>query len=370
MQIKKYLFHFKYFDWLLFFSAVVLICFGLAAIYSVAKSFDEPNYFNLQKQIIIGMAGIGLAVVISFFDFHFLRSYVYIFLGVAVVLLVSVLFFGRTIQGTTGWLQLFSLTFQPVELAKISLIIFLAKFFSEKFRQIPDYKFLLYSGSVSFVFFILTILQPDFGSALLLFLIWFLLIVIAGIKRSYIVLIILILAAIFLFSWFFLLKDYQKDRISVFFNPNNDPYYRGYHVRQAIIAVGSGGVLGRGLGLGSQSQLKFLPASQTDFIFAVLAEELGFLGAGLLVGFFLLFFYRLAQIAKRAPDNFSLFLVLGIMVLLFSQFFINVGMNIGLLPVTGIGLPYVSYGGSFLISCLIMVGIVESVAVRSIKYRT
>ena len=163
--------------------------------------------------------------------------------------------------------------------------------------------------------------------------------------------------------------DYQKDRIITFVDPSHDPYGSGYHVRQAVIGVGSGQLTGRGLASGSQSQLKFIPASQTDFIFAVIAEELGFLGSALILIFYFIFFYRVIHIAKKARDDFALYLVLGASVLLFCQFFINVGMNVGILPVTGIGLPFISYGGSFLIASFILAGIIESVAMRSIKYR-
>lgn len=369
MPLKKYLSHLKYFDWLLFFAVVVLLCFGLAALYSIAKSFDEPNFLNLKKQIIFAVTGLILAVIISFFNYNLLKSYGRPVLMVSLILLLAVLFLGATFHGTTGWLNIFGLTVQPVELAKLGLIIILAKFFSDNFRVISDLKFILISGLVTAIFFILTVLQPDFGSALLLFLIWFLLLLIAGVRRLHLISLVALLVIIFAGAWFFLFADYQKDRILTFINPAADPYGRGYHIRQATIAIGAGGITGRGLGFGSQSQLKFLPASQTDFIFAVIAEELGLVGAVLVLSFFTLFFWRLIIIAKRAPDNFGLFLILSGSVWLFSQFFINVGMNVGLLPVTGIGLPFLSYGGSFLLVSLLLVGIAESVASRSVKYK-
>ena len=183
--------------------------------------------------------------------------------------------------------------------------------------------------------------------------------------KKYLLISAIILIIILILSWFFLFQDYQKDRIVTFFNPAADPYDTGYHVRQAVTAVGAGGFLGRGLGFGSQSQLKFIPASQTDFIFAVIAEELGFLGVGLVLFFWGLIFWRLIRAAKMARDNFTLLFIFGVSALFFSQIIINIGMNIGIVPVTGISLPFLSYGGSFLLTSLILVGIIESMIIRN-----
>ena len=170
-------------------------------------------------------------------------------------------------------------------------------------------------------------------------------------------------------GWNFMLQPYQKSRILTFINPAADPYDRGYQVRQSIIAIGSGQWFGRGLGSGSQSQLKFIPASQTDFIFAVIGEELGFFGATLVLGAYLVLFLRCIILVRRASDDFASYLVIGISLLLFSQVVINIGMNIGVLPVTGIGLPFLSYGGSYLVMTFALAGVAQAVATHSIKYR-
>jgi len=206
------------------------------------------------------------------------------------------------------------------------------------------------------------LLQPDFGSALILFALWFILLVLTGLKKKYLLLLLLIFVVTGVFSWEFVLKDYQQERILVFLNPVRDPFGGGYNVTQSVIAIGSGKFFGRGLGFGSQSQLKFIPEAQTDFIFAVIAEEFGLIGVLLILGFFGLVFHRLYRIASRSRDDFGLFLVLGVMVLLFLHLFVNFGMNLGIMPVMGISAPFLSYGGSFLISCLILIGIAESVA--------
>lgn len=369
MPLRKLLFNLKYFDWQLLVVTIILISFGLAALYSVALSQEEQNLLNFKKQIVFFVLGFALLFIFSLLDFNFLQSYSLIIYLASALLLIFVLFLGQTFRGTTGWFTFYGVNFQPVELAKLGLIIFLADLFSRQAKRKEFFSFLILSGLSAAFLFLLVILQPDFGSAILLFLIWFSMLLIVGVKKSYLALIVLLIIVTTVFAWFFVFKDYQQDRIKTFLDPSSDPYGRGYHIRQAVIAVGAGGFTGRGLGFGSQSQLKFIPAAQTDFIFAVLAEELGFLGVTLIILSFAFLFYRLVKIAKKAPSDFALFVVLGIGALLFSQFFINVGMNLGILPVTGISLPFLSYGGSFLVTSLIMIGIVESIAVRSTKYR-
>jgi len=369
MPIKKLLFNLKYFDWQLLVVTVILISFGLAALYSVALSQGQQDMINFRKQIIFFALGLVLLIFFSLLDFNFLQSYsLLIYIGSA-LLLVLVLFLGVTLRGTTGWFEIFGVNFQPVEIAKLSLIFLLADIFSRQAKRKEFFSFIVLSGLSALFLFLLVVLQPDFGSAMLLFLIWFLMLLIIGVKKSYLIILITLIVLTSVLAWFFVFADYQKDRITTFLNPDLDPYGQGYHVRQAVIAVGAGGLFGRGLGFGSQSQLKFLPAAQTDFIFAVIAEELGLVGVFLVISAFGFLFYRLFVIAKKAPSDFALFVALGIGTLFFSQLVINIGMNLGLLPVTGISLPFLSYGGSFLVTSLVMIGILESIAVSSTKYR-
>ena len=190
-------------------------------------------------------------------------------------------------------------------------------------------------------------------------------IIIAGFNKKYFLVIGLILLIILSGLWIFFFKDYQKQRVFTFLDPSFNPLNQGYNVAQAIIAVGAGGITGRGIGFGSQSQLKFLPEAQNDFIFAVIAEELGFLGVCLIISFFTIFFYRCLISLKKINNDFGIFFILGSMGLIFIEMFINIGMNIGILPVIGISLPFVSYGGSAIISVFILVGIIESIIIRS-----
>ncbi len=363
-MIRSALGNLRKFDWILFVAVFLLFCLGLAAIYSVGLSQSDAGINNFRKQVFFGGIGFLLLSIVGLSNYSFWRVYSRILHAVSLIALVAVLFFGSTINGTRGWFVIFGMGIQPVELAKIVLIILLAKFFSNRLQQFRAFKhiFVSFFMVLSFVFFVM--LQPDFGSALVLLGIWFLLLVLTGLEKKYYVMLMaggLVLGSI---AWSFLLADYQQERIKVFLQPTADPMGRGYNVSQAIIAIGSGGLFGRGLGFGSQSQLRFIPESQTDFLFAVIAEELGLFGVVLVLGLFAVIFYRLMVVARRAADDFGLFLVLGITILFFLHVFVNIGMNMGIMPVTGISLPFLSYGGSFLLVCFLLVGIVESVAVR------
>jgi len=369
MAVKKILFNLKYFDWQLLVVTIILISFGLSALYSVALSQGEQELTNFKKQIVFFLLGFFLIFALSLFDYNLFQSYsLFIYIGSA-ALLILVLFLGITLRGTTGWFNILGVNFQPVEIAKLALIIFLADLFSREAKRKDFFSFIIISGLAALLLFILVLFQPDFGSALVLFLIWLLTILIIGVRKRYLVILAVILILAIVMAWFFVFADYQKDRIRTFLDPASDPYGRGYHVTQSVIAIGAGELFGRGLGFGSQSQLKFIPAAQTDFIFAVLAEELGLLGVTLVILCFAYLFYRIIKIAKSAPTDFALFLSLGIGALFFSQFFINTGMNLGIMPVTGISLPFLSYGGSFLVMSMVMIGILESIAIRSTKYR-
>jgi len=367
MQLNKISVYFKKFDWLTLITICLLIILGIVLLYSVALgSQNEQNILNLKKQIVFFILGLIVIVCLAlFFDYRSLLKYNTLLYVLGLLLLVAVLFLGKTIRGTTGWFDLGFFSFQPVELIKIFLIIFLSKFFSDKARYIGQLKYIILSSLGVVLLMSLIVLQPDFGSALILFALWFILILLTGLKKNYLIYIIVIILISSLVLWFFVFQDYQKQRIQVFLNPSLDPLGSGYNITQAIIAIGSGQVFGKGLAFGSQSQLKFLPESQTDFIFAVLAEELGLAGIALLLILFSFLFYRLLKIAKRLRDNFAVYFVLSVCILFFIQLVINIGGNLGLMPITGITLPFISYGGSSLIANMIMIGIVESIIIRS-----
>jgi len=355
----------RQFDWLLILSVVALVALGLAAIYSVALSQESANFIFVKKQLIA--LGLGLLVfgIFTFSNYRFLGSYSTVLYVIGVVLLIAVLIWGINVRGTTGWFQMFGFSFQPVELVKVFLIVTMAKYFSERARKRIGLKEIIESGSLAAVPIILVLLQPDLGSALVLFSIWAVTLLISGVRKAHVAMLGVGFIGVFFLFWTLLFADYQKARLLSFIDPSLDPLGQGYNVTQAIIAVGSGEVFGRGLGFGSQSQLKFLPEAQTDFIFAVIAEELGFLGIILVLAAFTLLFIRVLRLSRLAHDNFTCYLLIGIGSVFFFQFLVNIGMNLGLMPVTGIALPFVSYGGSSLLITMLMLGIVESIALRT-----
>ncbi len=357
--------YFKNFDWILFSSTILLISFGLAEIYSIALSNESVGLINFKKQVLFAGIGIILIFIISFIDFLSLRSFGIYFYISGVILLLLVLFFGKTVRGTTGWFNFGGFSMQPVEFVKIILIIFLARYYSGVSIKLSPFKHLIFSGLGAFVFVALVLMQPDFGSALLLFLLWSGMVMVSGFKKKYLFIIAMILTLTFASGWFLFFEDYQKQRLMTFLNPTADALDEGYNITQAIIAVGSGGLIGRGIGFGSQSQLKFLPESQNDFIFAVISEELGFLGVCLVISFFAIIFYRLIRAAKLINNDFGVYFLLGACILIFIEMFINIGMNIGIMPVVGISLPFLSYGGSAIVASMIVIGICESIIIRS-----
>jgi rod shape determining protein RodA len=352
---------FRGYDAILFFTALVLVCIGLAAIYSVDLSRGEGLSFFSRQLLALGI-GVGGMILLSrphitFYEAH--AKFIYV---VALVLLISVLFFGTTIRGTTGWFRFLGFSFQPAEFAKLALVVFLAWRIDRQARQFQVWQFLLVMTVLAGILVGLIMLQPDLGSALVLMGIWFGMILLAGIPKRYTVGVIALGILVAVCSWMFLLKDYQKDRILTFVDPERDPLGSGYNVTQSIIAIGSGGIFGRGLGFGSQSQLHFLPEAQTDFIFSVIGEELGFVGVFLVLSLHGLLIFRLVLIGYRARGEFAAYVTLGIALLFLFQVCINVGAAIGLLPVTGVTLPLVSYGGSSLIANFLLLGIAESAA--------
>lgn len=356
----------KKFDWVMFGACIMLSAFGLAAIYSTSlgSGSSGPDFGNFWKQVAFLVIGLVLALAIPAFNYRQLAGLSKVLYGTAIALLVAVLLFGTSVRGAKSWFGVGGFGIQPVELVKIFLVIHLAKFFSEYARHPGGLKQIVGSGSAVAAAFVLVLLQPDFGSALLLLAVWGSLLLISGIRRSHLVVMALLCIVAAAVAWMFLLKPYQKDRVAVFWDASRDPSGKGYNVTQSIIAIGSGGLMGKGLGFGSQSQLRFLPERQNDFIFAVLAEELGFLGVLLLVGLFGTLFWRGYRLAATSRDDFTMFLVLGLVISIAIEAFVNVGGNLRLMPVTGVTLPFVSYGGSSLLAKYAMVGILQSVAVR------
>lgn len=350
-------------DWPLFLSVAVLSGLGLLAIWSVDLSQDPGQLANFKKQLVFVIGGFALALFFTWFDYRALRSASRVLYIFGIALMGTVLIFGATIRGTRGWLEIGSSTFQPVELLKVILIIVLAKYLSKK-AHIIDLKVILNLGILSGAYIGLVAAQPDFGSAFVLTSITIGMLLMTNVPRRYLVIGLVLVVIIALLGWGFVLKDYQKARVMSVVDPGTDPFGRGYNIRQSIIAVGAGGIFGQGLGKGSQSQLRFLPEAQTDFIFAVLAEQLGLFAVLLILGAYGVMTWRVALIFKRVSDGFALFLAAGFFVVISVQVLLNVGMNLGVLPIVGLPLPFVSLGGSALLSNFLMLGIVQSIKVR------
>jgi rod shape determining protein RodA len=360
---------FKKLDITLLAVVIILILLGLIIIFSTSYNSTGTDFLNFKKQAIFSVIGLILMIAASLFDYRALKNWTGIFYILSCFILVAILFSGTLIRGSTSWFDLGFFNVQPSEFIKIIMIVILAKYLSEAKNYLNDFKKIIISGIYISLPTILIIFQPDFGSALVILFIWIAMIFITGTKMKYMAMIFVFGLILFVGSWFYVFEDYQKDRIATFINPQSDLLGSGYNVNQSIIAVGSGNVWGKGLGHGSQSQLNFLPEKHTDFIFAVVAEEMGFIGVFLMLGLFAIVFYRLFKIAVETQDNFGKLLILGVAFTLIFHITINIGMNVGIMPVTGIPLPFISYGGSSLISFLIMIGVVQSVYMRGRGYR-
>ncbi|MFA6995114.1 MAG: rod shape-determining protein RodA [Patescibacteria group bacterium] len=361
-RLKLYI---KNFDWIILAAVLLLVSFGLMEIYSVALGQNSTNLLFFKKQLIFAFSGFIGLFIFSFLDSYFLKSLSRYFYFLSVIFLVAVLIFGHNIRGHQGWIVLAGFTVQPVELVKIILILFLANFFANLATKVKTTShFIISTLSVWFLIF-LVLLQPDLGSAIILGSIWLIMVMAAGFNKKYFIIIIMAVAVFFFASWFLMFKDYQKARIVNFLNPGANSQESGYNISQAMIAVGSGGLIGKGVGAGSQSQLKFLPEAHTDFIFSVIAEELGLVGVVLVITFYFIFFYRCWRVLHQINNDFGIYFLIGGGGLIFVQMFINIGMNLGIMPIVGLPLPFISYGGSSLVSLLILVGIIENIIIKS-----
>ncbi|OGE76202.1 MAG: rod shape-determining protein RodA [Candidatus Doudnabacteria bacterium RIFCSPHIGHO2_02_FULL_48_21] len=360
--------YFRGFDWIFFTAALVLTAVGIMMIYSTgfAATVESSLWIRQLAALVIGLAGMFF---FSSLDYRFLRkNSSLIYIG-AILLLGLVLIMGLEIRGSKRWFELGPVNFQPAELSKLALIIILAKYFQVRQPFLQKFRYIILSFIYVLIPVVLIMLQPDLGSALVHLGIWAGMLLMAGIPRRFYLYLFLTFVLVSGGAWQFLLQDYQKDRILTFVDPAADPLGRGYNVIQSMVAVGSGGIFGRGLARGLQSQLRFLPERQTDFIFASTVEELGFFGGTLVLVFLGMVVFRILRIVKRSEDSFGAYLAAGAFFLLLTQIVINVAMNIGLLPVTGITLPFLSYGGSSLVATFWLVGLVESVAIHSTQVR-
>ncbi len=322
------------------------------------NSFTGTSSFFERQTIWLIISAVAFFVV-SLFDWGFLKNTRIIITLFAVSVIVLFLLFavGSVSRGAQSWFNFWGFSFQPVDLVKLVVILLLAKYFSRRHIEIANVRHILVSGFYAFVVFLLVFLQPDFGSAIIIFFLWLGMVLVSGISKKHLLAVFLISLLSFGTLWFFIFQPYQKDRIKNFIHPLTDIRGSGYNAYQSTIAVGSGQSTGKGIGYGTQSKLQFLPEYQTDFIFAAFAEEWGFLGVMLLFTLYGIIFWRMLRISFRGGGNFEILFGVGLSILFLIQFTIHVGMNIGLLPVTGNTLPFMSYGGSHLLAEFVGLGV-------------
>lgn len=343
-------------DWWLAASALALSGVGLLVLYNL--SWPEDSRFLKQ----LAFTGVGVAVLfaLQLADAHFWRNASVVLYGLAVALLLGLLLFGEPTRGARGWIAVGAIGFQPAEFSKLAVILFLATTLERLRFDLARFSDMLAVLVIAGVPALLIALQPDMGNALILLATSSTMVLYTGLDKKKLAVLVLLAAAVAGIAWLLVLAPYQKDRIRTFLSPQSDPLGAGYNVAQSVVAIGSGGFFGRGLGLGTQSQLDFLPEQETDFIFAAGAEELGFLGASLILGLYAVLLWRLWRMHGRERNLYSAFLVLGALALFFFQATVNIGMNMGLLPVTGVTLPFVSYGGSSLVVSFAALGVALS----------
>ena len=359
----------KNFDWVLFSVMMLLVALGLLVIWSTSfKATKVAGLTDVVHQTVFAVLGLVAFFAAARSDYRGwakLSNWLY---GIMVALLVLVLVTSHAVLGAQRWISLGFFQFQPSEFAKLILIVVLAKFFAENYDKLEQPKYLALSLAYLVVPMALVMKQPDLGTALVLMAIWLAMALTSRVRKLHL-LVLAGVAVALLPLGMKMLKPFQRARLETFINPTSDPLHTGYNAVQSTITVGSGQIFGRGLAAGSQSQLNFLPslAQHTDFIFAVLNEKMGFVGGALLLLLFGVLLFRGVRIAYSAQDRFGMFLATGISAMILFHLFINAGMNMGIAPVTGIPLPFVSYGGTSLIVGMAALGLLESVAVRRKK---
>ncbi len=343
---------------LLILFTILLLFIGLSLLVSASKGIRVSLQDIVTKQTLWAILGIILLFSFSRIDYRLLGKIAYPLYILSLFLLILVLIFGSGRAGTQRWLKIGPFFFQPSEFAKIAFVFSLSYCLSKK-EEVGIGRF-FFSLILFFLPFILIIHQPNLGSAALLIPVFLGLLYLAGAKKKYIISLVLIALSLLPFFWSFL-HGYQKERLLVFINPNADPLGAGYNILQSKIAIGSGGLLGKGFLNGTQTQLAFLPEYHTDFIFCILAEEWGFGGAILLFLLFFLFLREIFKIASYTRDRFGTYVASGFGIMFATQIFLNIGMTLGILPIVGLPLPFLSYGGSSLVASLVAVGILFNI---------
>ncbi len=358
---------FSHIDWFLFAAAVAISLLGIATMRPLTEGGD--GYFN--RQLIWLAISVGVFFIASIPSYGFLRRsgvIAALFGGICAVLAL-VFALGAITKGAQSWFNLGFFAIQPFDPAKLVLILVLAKYFARRHVEIANFRHIFVSGTYAAAICGLVFLQPDFGGAIIIASIWFGMVLVAGISWKH-------LGALFAIGivalgglWMFGLQPHQKDRVLAFLHPLADIHGTGYHVYQSTIAVGSGEWLGKGIGFGTQSKLRFLPEYQTDFIFAAYAEEWGFVGVVLLLGLYGVVIVQVLAIAMRGEDNFATLFGVGVALMFLAHFVVHVGINMGLMPVTGTTTPFMSYGGSHLVTEFLALGILMGLRRRNTDVR-
>src|SRR3990167_6043549 len=344
-------------DWYLFVPAILVSFAGLATM----NSFSDENYFFFRQSIWL-LVSVSVSFVATTVDWRFLRRtkvLVPIFVATLSVLIILLLASEAT-RGAQSWFRVGVFAFQPSDPAKLVIILLLSKYFSRRHIEIKNLRHILVSGAYAFSVFLLVFLQPDFGGALVIFGIWLGMVLVSGISKKHLAFVAILGIVTSAILWMFVFAPYQKARIVSFIHPLADVRGAGYNAYQSSIAVGSGGLFGKGIGQGSQSKLQFLPEYETDFIFAAFTEEWGFVGALVLLGLCLGLLTRVVGSAQLAATNFETFFGLDVVIWFATHMAIHAGMNTGVLPVTGITFPFMSYGGSHLVTEWFTLGILSS----------
>ncbi len=350
----------KRIDWMLVFFILPIVAAGLVTMKSFTPLESVGDFFG--KQVIWVIISFAVFFIFSFIDFRFLKQtnvLVFLFLFVSFILLILIIL-GHILNDNKSWFNFGFFSFQPVDIMKLVLVLVLAKYFSRRHVEIRDIKHIFISGFYALVPLVLVLLQPDFGSAMIILFIWLGMVLVSGISKLHLFLVFASGVLVFASLWFFAFAPYQKARVYNFINPLADIHKTGYNVFQSTIAVGSGQFAGKGLGFGTQSRLKFLPVPQSDFVFAAYAEEWGFVGSFLILLLYSLVIWRILRTASLGASNFEILFGMGIAIFFMGHILVNIGMNLGLTPVTGIPLPFMSYGGSHLLTEFAGLGILMS----------
>ena len=358
---------FKNFEWGILICTIILLAIGLVALFSATQNSD---YEEFKKQIMWIGISIPVIVVVILVDYEILAKISPVIYGLSLISLIAVLF-TEPINGATSWFNIGPFSFQPAEFAKIAVVLFMANVIVKLQQKGRDeinrfWKLGIILATVA-VPTLLIIKQPDYGTALAFLVALIFMLYVAGINKKYIITAVLLVVILVPLAYFFILPDHAKARIDVYLNPNLDPRGDGYNIIQSKLAIGAGQIFGMGLFKGNQTQLGYLYPKTTDFIFAVISEEMGFVVAGAIIVLYVILITKSIQVAKTAKDDLGSYIATGIVGIFFFHMLENIGMTMGLLPITGIPLPFVSYGGSSMLTNLTLIAILLNISTRRKK---